>query len=82
MSENEDVIAHEVWNDRVNGVDAIFRRTDTPVADETLRGMRTLEVYVMPEGNGWAWRVGCLAMLAHEHHVSACEAIANSLKSG
>ena len=82
ISEDEDVIAHKVWDGEVNDAPAIFLRTDTPVADKSLRGTRALEVYVMPEGNGWAWRVGCVAALIHEHHVKACEAIANSVKSG
>ena len=76
-----DLIEHKTWSGEVNGAEALFRRDDRETNAESFKGYRLLEVYVMPEGNEWAWRVGCQAMLAHEHHVEACEILVNSVRS-
>ena len=78
---NEDIMEYGTWKDKVGGHPALFVRTDYKVPEDTgLVGRRTLEVYVMPEGDAWAWRVSCIANLAHEHHIADCEAIVNSVR--
>ena len=81
IEESKDVMEFRTWKDEVGGHPALFVRTDSKVPEETdLVGRRNLEVYVMPEGDAWAWRVSCIANLAHEHHIADCEAIVNSVR--
>ena len=78
---DEDLMAHETREGEVGGHPALFLQTDYEHSrDSDFTGTRVLEVYVMPDGNEWAWRVGCMAMLAHERRVADCEAIVNSVR--
>lgn len=84
--EDGDLLEHETWQGDVNGVPATFRRVDTGFSDESIRekliAMRLLEVYLMPEGDEWAWWVWCAAAVGHEHNVEACETLVNSVRPG
>ena len=76
-----DLMEHRTWKGEVGESPTLFSRTDYTLSKDTgLIGTRTLEAYVMPEGNGWAWRIACQAMLVHERRVADCEAIVESVR--
>lgn len=87
-AEDEDgrLLEYETWQGEVNGVPAIFRRVDIGFSDEFSReefvAQRLLEVYIMPEGDEWAWWVWCAAMVGHEHNAEACKTLVNSVRLG
>ena len=78
--ESEGVSDHDTWKDKVNGVSATFRRVDNSPSGRRPTGSRQLEVYIMPEGNEWAWRAGCITDLADDEQSDTCEAMVSSIK--
>ena len=78
VGEDEDIIAVENWNGKVNGVDAHFVRMDAEREEKP--DSRALEAYVMPDGNDWAWRINCVAALGQGGHTDDCEAIVESFR--
>ena len=74
VAEESDYVLHfRHWNGDLNGVPATFE-------DQSYTDSRLLEVYVMPEGNQWAWRFGCATNVAEKEQLSVCESIIGSIR--